>query len=40
MIELIKKHKKVKVYEHEYQNHYGGKGSRKGTREYLFYCYN
>lgn len=40
MIELIKKHKKVKVYEQEYQNHYGGKGSRKGTREYLFYCYN
>jgi adenine-specific DNA-methyltransferase len=40
MIELIKKHRKVKVYEHEYQNHYGGKGSRKGTREYLFYCYN
>ena len=40
MIDLIKKHKKVKVYEHEYQNHYGGKGSRKGTREYLFYCYN
>lgn len=40
MIEMIKKHKKVEVYEHEYQNHYGGKGSRKGTREYLFYCYN
>jgi len=40
MIDLIKKHKQVKVYEHEYQNHYGGKGSRKGTREYLFYCFN
>lgn len=40
MIELIKKHKKVKVYENEYSNHYGGKGSRKGTVEYLFYCYN
>lgn len=40
MIELIKKHKKVKVYENEYSNHYGGKGSRKGTIEYLFYCYN
>lgn len=40
MVELIKKHKKVKVYENEYSNHYGGKGSRKGTVEYLFYCYN
>ena len=40
MIEIIKKHKKVKVYENEYSNHYGGKGSRKGTIEYLFYCYN
>lgn len=39
MIDLINKHKKVKVYEYEYQNHYGGKGSRKGTREYLFYCF-
>ena len=36
---LIKQHRKVKVFEHEYQNHYGGKGSRKGTREYLFLCY-
>lgn len=40
MVELIKKHKQVKIYEHEYQSHYGGKGSRKGTREYLFYCFN
>lgn len=40
MIQLIEKHKKVKIFEHEYQNHYGGKGSRKGTKEYLFYCYN
>lgn len=40
MIELIEKYKKVKVYENEYSNHYGGKGSRKGTKEYLFYCYN
>lgn len=40
MMDLIKKHKRVEVYEYEYQNHYGGKGSRKGTREYLFYCFN
>jgi len=40
MIELIEKFKKVKIYEHEYANNYGGKGSRKGTKEYLFYCYN
>jgi len=40
MIELIKQFKKVKVYEQEYTNHYGGKGSRKGTSEYLFYCYD
>lgn len=40
MIDLIMKHKQVKVYEYEYQNHYGGKGSRKGTREYLFHCFN
>ena len=40
MMELIKKHKKVKLYENEYDNHYGGKGSRKGTKELLFYCYN
>lgn len=39
MIDLIEQHKKVKVFEHEYQNHYGGKGSKKGTKEYLFYCY-
>jgi len=40
MIRLIEKHREVKVYEYEYQNHRGGKGSRKGTKEYLFYCYN
>ncbi len=40
MIEMIKKYKQVKIFEYEYQNHYGGKGSRKGTKEYLFYCYN
>ena len=37
--DLISEYKKVKVLENEYQNHYGGKGSRKGTKEYLFYCY-
>jgi len=36
---LIKQHRKVESFEYEYQNHYGGKGSRKGTREYLFLCY-
>ena len=36
---LIKQYKKVNLFEHEYRNHYGGKGSRKGTREYLFLCY-
>lgn len=40
MIDLIKNHKKVKVVHHEYQNHYGGKGSRQGTKEYLFFCYD
>jgi len=39
MVDLIGQYKKVKVFEHEYQNHYGGKGSKKGTKEYLFYCY-
>jgi adenine-specific DNA methylase len=39
MLSLIEQFKKVKVFEYEYQNHYGGKGSRKGTREFLFYCY-
>jgi adenine-specific DNA-methyltransferase len=39
MLSIIEQFKKVKVFEYEYQNHYGGKGSRKGTREYLFYCY-
>ena len=37
--DLIKQYRNVKTYEYEYQNHYGGKGSRKGTREYLFLCY-
>lgn len=40
MLDLIKKFKKVQAFEYEYQNHYGGKGSRKGTREYLFYCHD
>lgn len=39
MLTLIRTHKKVKVFEYEYQNHHGGKGTRKGTREYLFFCY-
>ena len=39
MTALIKKHRRVEVFEHEYQNHYGGKGSRQGTKEYLFLCY-
>ena len=39
MINLVSNYKKVKTFEYEYQNHYGGKGSRKGTKEYLFYCY-
>ena len=39
LIDLIKQYKKVKLFEYEYQNHYGGKGSQKGTREYLFLCY-
>lgn len=37
--DLIKQYKKVELFEHEYQNHYGGRGSRKGTREYLFLCH-
>ena len=40
MINIIEKYKKVRVYESEYKNNYGGKGSKKGTREYLFYCFN
>lgn len=40
MLGSITKYKEVKVHEYEYQNHYGGKGSKKGTREYLFYCYD
>jgi adenine-specific DNA-methyltransferase len=39
MLSLIKEYRDVKIFEYEYQNHYGGKGSRKGTKEYLFYCY-
>lgn len=37
--DLISQYRKVKTFEHEYQNHYGGKGSCQGTREYLFLCY-
>ena len=40
MTNLIKEFRQVKTYEHEYKNHYGGRGSRRGTREYLFLCYN
>jgi adenine-specific DNA methylase len=40
MLKLIEKYKKVKVFEYEYSNCYGGKGSKKGTREYLFYCFD
>lgn len=40
MVKLIEKYKKVKVFEYEYHNNYGGKGSKRGTREYLFYCFN
>ena len=39
MENLIKEFRQVKVFEYEYQNHYGGRGSRKGTKEYLFLCY-
>ena len=39
MTALIKRYRKIEFFEHEYQNHYGGKGSRKGTKEYLFLCY-
>jgi adenine-specific DNA methylase len=39
MLSLIEQFRKIEVFEYEYQNHYGGRGSRKGTREYLFYCY-
>ena len=36
---LIKPYRKTEIFENEYQNHYGGRGSRKGTKEYLFLCY-
>ena len=39
MTNIIQQYRKTTVFENEYQNHYGGKGSRKGTREYLFLCY-
>lgn len=39
MQDLIKQFRKVETFDYEYQNHYGGKGSRKGTKEYLFLCY-
>lgn len=40
MENLIRQFKRVQTFEYEYQNNYGGKGSRKGTREYLFLCYD
>jgi len=40
MLGMIGQYKKVKVFEYAYQNHYGGRGSRRGTKEYLFYCYD
>ena len=39
LINLIKPYRKAEIFENEYQNHYGGRGSRKGTKEYLFLCY-
>ena len=39
LINLIKLYRKLEIFENEYQNHYGGRGSRKGTKEYLFLCY-
>ena len=36
ILELISRHRRVKVFDYEYQNDYGGKGSRKGTKEFLF----
>ena len=39
MEDLIRKFRQVKVFEYEYQNHYGGRGSRRGTKEYLFLGY-
>lgn len=36
LLELIGRHRRVKVFDYEYQNDYGGKGSRKGTKEFLF----
>ena len=39
MANIIRQYRKITIFENEYQNHYGGKGSRKGTREYLFLCY-
>ena len=37
--DLVKQYRNIKTFSYEYQNHYGGKGSRKGTKEYLFLCY-
>jgi adenine-specific DNA methylase len=37
-ISMLEKHRKVKVVEKEYENSYGGKGSKKGTKEFLFLC--
>ena len=39
LISLMKPHRKVEIFENEYKNHYGGRGSRRGTKEYLFLCY-
>ena len=39
MEDLIRSFRQVKVFEYEYQNHYGGRDSRKGTKEYLFLGY-
>jgi len=36
ILELIARHRRVKVLDYEYQNDYGGKGTRKGTKEFLF----
>lgn len=40
MINLLSQYKKVEVVHYEYENNYGGKGSKKGTHEYLFFCHD
>ena len=37
-IEMLCKHKKVRIEYKEYLNNYGGKGSVKGSKEILFIC--